>query len=101
MVDRPDDLKIGIRTSAITFGRFDVAAVMLCYALTLGLLALVGGMLGLGWAFHAALVLALSIIIQHYLWIRARDRQQCFRAFLHNNYIGMVIFAGIVLDGLL
>ena len=101
MVDRPDDLKIGIRTSAITFGRFDVLAVMLCYAATLGLLAQVGWMLALGWAFYVALLLAFGIAIQHYLWIRGRDRQQCFRAFLHNNYIGMVVFAGIVLDGLL
>lgn len=95
MVDRDDDLKIGIKTSAITFGRFDVAAVMLCYALTLLLLAWLGQ--ALGWVFYLGLALAAAIMLRHYFWIRDRERGACFRAFLHNNYVGMVIFAGIVL----
>ncbi|MDD2885855.1 MAG: 4-hydroxybenzoate octaprenyltransferase [Dechloromonas sp.] len=101
MVDRPDDLKIGIKTSAITFGRFEVAAVLTCYALTLLLLAAVGQGRGLGWAFYLGLLLAGGVMARHYVWIRDRQPAQCFRAFLHNNYVGMAVFVGIVGDGLL
>jgi 4-hydroxybenzoate polyprenyltransferase len=100
MVDRPDDLKIGIRSAAITFGRMDVAAVMLCYALTLGLLALVGAMSALGPLYFAGLIVAAGIAGYHYTLIRTRDRGRCFKAFLHNNWIGCCIFAGLVLDRL-
>nr|MBL8412683.1 4-hydroxybenzoate octaprenyltransferase [Dechloromonas sp.] len=98
MVDRDDDLKIGIKTSAITFGRFDVAAVMACYAVTLGILAWLGFGLRLGWIYDAGLVAAAAIFVQHYFWIRGRERMPCFKAFLHNNYAGLVIFLGIALD---
>jgi 4-hydroxybenzoate polyprenyltransferase len=98
MVDREDDLKIGIRTSAITFGRFDVAAVMGCYALTLLLLAWVGYGLQLGLLFYLGLAVAALIMGVHYTWIRERQRMPCFKAFLHNNYVGAAIFAGIALD---
>jgi 4-hydroxybenzoate polyprenyltransferase len=101
MVDREDDLKIGIKTSAITFGRFDVAAVMLCYAATLAILAGVGWTHGLGWPFYAGLGVAAAIMGVHYGWIRGRERMACFRAFLHNNYVGMAIFAGIVINDLI
>ena len=101
MVDRNDDLKIVIRTSAITFGRFDVAAVMLCYAVTLALLAGVGVYLGLGGIYFVALLLAAGIMGWHYTLIRARERMACFKAFLNNNYVGLVVFAGMVLDHLL
>ncbi|WP_150428072.1 4-hydroxybenzoate octaprenyltransferase [Dechloromonas sp. CZR5] len=101
MVDRDDDLKIGIKTSAITFGRFDVAAVMGCYAATLGLLGWIGVTLHLGWAFHAGLLVAAGIMGVHYTWIRGRERMPCFKAFLHNNWVGAAIFAGIVVDFLL
>ena len=101
MVDRPDDLKIGIKTSAITFGRFDVLAIMCCYALTLILIAWVGWQNGLGPAFGAGLVLALLMIIYHYTLIRDRQGPGCFKAFLHNNWVGAAIFAGIALDYLL
>jgi len=98
MVDREDDLKIGIKTSAITFGCFDVAAVMLCYALTLGLLAWIGYGLQLGLVFYVGLGVAAVITGVHYTWIRGRERMACFKAFLHNNYVGAAIFAGIALD---
>lgn len=98
MVDREDDLKIGIKTSAITFGRFDVAAVMLCYAATLIILAGVGVSMRLGWAYFGGLVIAGAIMAVHYTWIRGRERMACFKAFLHNNYVGLAIFAGIVVD---
>lgn len=101
MVDRDDDLKIGIKTSAITFGRFDVAAVMLCYAVTLGIIAWVGYLLHRGWAFYGGLLVAAGIMGVHYTWIRGRERMPCFKAFLHNNYVGGVIFAGIVIDYLI
>jgi 4-hydroxybenzoate polyprenyltransferase len=98
MVDREDDLKIGIKTSAITFGRFDVAAIMVCYATTLAIVAWVGWTLGLGWIFLAGLAVAAAIMAMHYTWIRGRERMACFRAFLHNNWVGAAIFAGIVVD---
>ena len=98
MVDRPDDLKIGIKTSAITFGRFDVAAVMACYALTLVLLGWVGLSTGRGALFVLGLALAAAIMAYHYTLIRERDRPKCFKAFLHNNWVGAAIFAGWVLD---
>lgn len=98
MVDRNDDLKIGIKTSAITFGRFDVAAVMFCYVVTLALIAWVGNAYAMGWPFYAALAIAAVIMGVHYTWIRGRERMPCFKAFLHNNWVGGVIFAGIALD---
>ena len=101
MVDRNDDLKIGIKTSAITFGRFDVAAVMLCYAVTLALIAWVGSTYALGWPFYSALAIAAGIMGVHYTWIRGRERMACFKAFLHHNWVGGIIFAGIALDFLL
>lgn len=96
MVDREDDLKIGIRTSAITFGRFDVLAVMLCYALSLGLIAVVGWQLALGLFFYAGLLLAAGIALYHWTLIRGRERLACFKAFRHNNWLGAAVFAGIV-----
>lgn len=98
MVDREDDLKIGIKTSAITFGRFDIAAVMLCYGLTLALIGWVSHMRHLGLAFYAGLLVAAAIMALHYTWIRERERMACFKAFLHNNYVGAAIFIGIVID---
>jgi 4-hydroxybenzoate polyprenyltransferase len=98
MVDRDDDLKIGIKTAAITFGRFDVMAVMLCYALTLGLIMVSGWQFGLGAWFHAGLLAAATMAAYHYTLIRDRDRMRCFAAFRHNNWLGAAIFAGIALD---
>jgi 4-hydroxybenzoate polyprenyltransferase len=98
MVDREDDLKIGIKTSAITFGRFDVAAVMACYAATLAIIGGIGWTLHLGLAFYAGLLVAAGIMGVHYTWIRGRERMLCFKAFLHNNWVGLVIFVGIVVD---
>ena len=98
MVDRNDDLKIGIKTSAITFGRFDVAAVMACYAATLAIIGGIGYRLHLGVAFYAGLLVAAGIMGVHFTWIRGRERMACFKAFLHNNWVGAVIFAGIAVD---
>jgi 4-hydroxybenzoate polyprenyltransferase len=101
MVDRPDDLKIGIKTSAITFGRFEVAAIMICYALTLLLLGWAGLATGAGAPFLAGLAVAAGLMGYHYTLIRDRDRPRCFKAFLHNNWVGAAIFAGIVVDFLI
>ncbi len=101
MVDRADDLKIGIKTSAITFGRFDVAAVMFCYAMTLGLIAWVGYQMHARWAFYAGLCVAAGIAVYHYTLIRERDPARCFKAFLHNNWLGAAVFAGIAIDFLI
>ncbi|TVO57637.1 4-hydroxybenzoate octaprenyltransferase [Denitromonas halophila] len=98
MVDRPDDLKIGIKTSAITFGRFDVAAVMVCYALFLALMAWVGMALGRGVFYMLGLLVAAAIMVYHFALIRGRERDRCFRAFLHNNWVGLAVFVGLVLD---
>jgi len=95
MVDRADDVKIGIRTSAITFGRFDVAAVMLCYLGTLVLLASVGWWQHLRWPFYLGLAAAAGIAGYHYTLIRGREPARCFTAFLHNNWFGAAVFAGI------
>ncbi len=98
MVDRDDDLKIGIKTSAITFGRFDVAAVMLCYALAFALISIVGWQYGLRLWFIVGLLIAIACAMYHYALIRERDRTRCFAAFRHNNWLGAAIFAGIAID---
>ncbi|MBR7975041.1 4-hydroxybenzoate octaprenyltransferase [Burkholderia vietnamiensis] len=95
MVDRDDDIKIGIRTSALTFGRFDVVAIMLCYAVTLGIYAWIGATLGFGLAFWAGWAAALGCALYHYTLIKDRERMPCFAAFRHNNWLGGVLFAGI------
>jgi 4-hydroxybenzoate polyprenyltransferase len=98
MVDRDDDLIIGIRTSAITFGRFDVAAVMLCYGAALAIDLACGWLLGLRWWFAGGVVVAAGIALYHYTLIRERDRMRCFAAFRHNNWLGAALFAGVALD---
>ena len=98
MVDREDDLKIGIRTSAITFGRYDVAAIMLCYAATLALLTWVGYRYHLGVYYFLGLMLSAGIALYHYTLIRQRQRAACFKAFLHNNWLGAAVFVGLLAD---
>ena len=97
MVDRDDDLKIGIKTSAITFGHFDVMGIMLCHAGFLSIMIGIGLMQKLGLAYYVGLIAASGLIIYQYRLIRKRDPVLCFRAFLHNNWVGAVVFAGIVL----
>ena len=101
MVDREDDLRIGIKTAAITFGRFDIAAVALCYAATLGLLAWVGRMLTLGWPYYLGLGGAFLIALYHLRLIRRREPAACFKAFLHNTWFGAAVFAGIAANFLI
>ena len=101
MVDRDDDLRIGIRSSAINFGRFDITAVMLCYDGMLVILAWLGLAHERGFAYAAGLTVAACMMGLHYRWIRERTREGCFRAFNHNNWVGGAIFAGLALDYLL
>jgi 4-hydroxybenzoate polyprenyltransferase len=96
MVDRDDDARLGIRTSALTLGRWDVAAVMASYALMLVLLATLGARRALAWPYYAGLGAAAAMMLYHGRLIRARSREGCFRAFRHNNWVGAAIFAGIV-----
>jgi 4-hydroxybenzoate polyprenyltransferase len=98
LVDIEDDRKIGIKTSALTFGRFDIANIMLCYAATLALLATIGWQLGFGWPYAIGLIVAAGIAGYHYMLIRGRERMRCFKAFLHNNWLGAAVFAGIVAE---
>ncbi len=95
MVDRDDDLKLAIKTSAVTLGRFDVAAVMGFYAIHLLSWALIGWHLGLGWPFFAALLAAASIAGWHFTLIRGRTREGCFKAFRLNHWLGFVVFVGV------
>jgi 4-hydroxybenzoate polyprenyltransferase len=96
MVDREDDRKIGIRTSAITFGRYDVSAVMICHAMFLLILAWIGWRHTPGvYFFFGGLLLAAGLAATHYQMIRDRDPESCFRAFQNNNWIGAAVFAGL------
>ena len=98
MVDRDDDVKIGIKSSAIFFGKYDVIAVMACYAMMLGLLAYVGKFMGYGKFYFIGLSAALGLVLWQYQLIKNRDKTLCFKAFLHNNWIGLAVFIGIAAE---
>ncbi len=95
MVDRDDDLRIGIQTSAITLGRFDVAAIMLFYAVYLSVWAEVLARLTDNGFFLAGLALAAAQAVWHFFLIRKRSREGCFKAFRLNHWVGMAVFAGV------
>ena len=97
-VDRDDDVRIGIKTAAITLGRNDVAAVMACYGVALALLAGIGVYHGLGVAYYLGLAGSASFMAYHYRLIRDRDRDACFKAFNQNNWVGAVVFVGLFAD---
>ena len=101
MVDRDDDIHLGIHSSALWFGRYDVAAVMACYAIAIALLAWTGTLSGLNWIYFGGLAVAAGIALYHYLLIRERQRERCFKAFLHNNWFGAAVFAGVAGDYLM
>jgi 4-hydroxybenzoate polyprenyltransferase len=98
MVDRDDDVKLGVKSSAILLGRHDVAAVMTCHAAFLGLLAAVGVWQRMGVLYYVGLALAAGFVYAQYQMIRDRDRDRCFEAFLNNNWVGAAVFGGIALD---
>ncbi|MEO9101830.1 MAG: 4-hydroxybenzoate octaprenyltransferase [Burkholderiales bacterium] len=101
MVDRDDDLKIGMKTSAITLGRFDVPVVTACYfvALAIWWVALQGH--GLGWPFYVGLAAAATQAVWHHTLIRDRTRDGCFKAFRLNHWFGFAIFAGVAIGFML
>jgi 4-hydroxybenzoate polyprenyltransferase len=96
MVDRDDDLKIGMKTSAITFGRFDVAAVMLSYAIFLAVWAWAGASRSLGALFFVGIAIAAGQAFWHWRLIRERARNGCFKAFRLNHWLGFTVFVGVV-----
>lgn len=98
MVDRDDDLTIGMKTSAITLGRWDVAAVMGFYAAYLVSWALLGRALGLGTVFLLGIAAAAAQAVWHYAMIRTRTRDGCFKAFRLNHWLGFAVFVGVALD---
>ena len=98
MVDRDDDLKIGMKTSAITLGRFDVAAVMGFYAVHLGAWAWLGLSLGMGGWFLLGMAAAAAQAVWHFTLIRERDRDGCFKAFRLNHWLGFAVFVGTAVD---
>lgn len=101
MVDRDDDIKLGLKTAAITFGQFDVLAIAICYVAAIALLGYAGYLMAWGLAFYTGLLIALGLAVTHVRWIRERDRSACFRAFRHNNWFGAAVFGGIVAQYLL
>ena len=98
MVDRDDDLRVGIKSSAIFFGRADVAVVMACYGAYLSLLLLLGNATGARWPFYLGCGMAFGFALYHYMLIRERTREGCFQAFRHNNWVGFAVFAGTAFD---
>jgi 4-hydroxybenzoate polyprenyltransferase len=101
MVDRDDDIRIGIKTSALTLGRFDVIGVMAFYVVFLAMWTVLGLRLGMGHWFLAGLAIAAAQVVWHYALIKDRSREGCFKAFRENHWVGFAIFAGTVLDLLL
>ncbi|ELI6447633.1 4-hydroxybenzoate octaprenyltransferase [Photobacterium damselae] len=101
MVDRDDDLNIGIKSTAILFGRFDKMIIGMLQLGTLLLLTAVGGVLGLSQIFYWFLLLAAMLFVYQQMLIKQRQREDCFRAFLNNNYVGMVICIGLAVSVLL
>ena len=98
MVDRDDDMRLNIKTSALLFGVFDVAVVLLCQALFILIMAGVGASLMLGLWYFAGLALALLSVVRQYQLIKTRERERCFKAFMHNNWMGAAVFGGLALD---
>jgi 4-hydroxybenzoate polyprenyltransferase len=98
MVDRDDDIKLGLKSSAILFGRFDVAGVMICHALFLLCMTYVGVTARCGVGYFSGLVVAACVIAYQYLLIRERRREGCFSAFMLNNFVGAAVWAGIIAE---
>jgi 4-hydroxybenzoate polyprenyltransferase len=98
MVDRDDDIRIGIKTSALTLGRYDVAGVMAFYAAYLLSWTLLGRAMGLGAWYLLGIAAAALQALWHFMLIRTRTREGCFKAFRLNHWVGFAVFAGVALD---
>lgn len=95
MVDRDDDLKIGIKSTAILFGRHDKLIIGILQVAVLALMVAIGALNGLGWQFYGAVIIAGALFIYQQKLIVNRDRDACFKAFMNNNYVGLVLFIGL------
>jgi 4-hydroxybenzoate polyprenyltransferase len=98
MVDRDDDAKIGIQSSALFFGRFDVLAIMLCFVAMLGILIYVGLFMGYGMFYFSGLLLTTLLVLKQYGLIKKRLKTECFKAFLQNSWIGAAVTLGLFLE---
>ena len=98
MVDRDDDLKLGLKSSAILLGRHDVAGVMVAQGLFLTTMAIIGYWQFLGLLYYAGLAVAAILVIYQHQLIEERSREGCFKAFRNNNWVGLAIFVGLALD---
>jgi 4-hydroxybenzoate polyprenyltransferase len=98
MVDREDDIRIGLKSSAILLGRYDVAAVVASHAIFLMLMAIIGWWQFLGILYYVGLIIAAGLVYYQYSLIRTRDRDACFKAFVNNNWLGCAIFVGLAAD---
>lgn len=98
MADRPDDLKIGVKSAAILFGDLDKLIIFLLQIILVAILVFVGRRAGLGSSYYVGLAIAGLLALYHQWLIRKRDPDQCFKAFLHNRWFGMAVFLGIALD---
>lgn len=98
MVDRDDDRKLGIQSSALFFGSYDVLAIMACYVAMLGIFIMIGQQLGFGIYYFAGVAVALGLTIRQYQLIKNRQKSNCFKAFLDNNWIGGVLFLGLMAE---
>jgi 4-hydroxybenzoate polyprenyltransferase len=98
MVDRDDDLRIGVKSTAIIFGDSDKRIVLFLQLMTLALLFTVGDMLAFGWPYQLSLIIAAGFFCYQQMLIAGRDRDRCFQAFLNNHYVGLVIFVGVTVE---
>ncbi|OKP00527.1 4-hydroxybenzoate octaprenyltransferase [Xenorhabdus eapokensis] len=95
MVDRDDDLKIGVKSTAVLFGRFDKLIIGILQFIMLGILVLVGAMVNLGGIYYWTVLLATALFVYQQKLITNRERAACFQSFMNNNYVGLVLFLGI------
>lgn len=98
MVDKEDDLKIGVKSTAILFGHYDRHIMALLQLIIIGLLMVVGFLQGLGWAYYLGVAFACGFSVYQQILIFKRERAKCFKAFLNNNWFGLVIFVGVLLQ---
>jgi 4-hydroxybenzoate polyprenyltransferase len=101
MVDRDDDLKIGVKSTAILFGRHDKLIVGILQVIVLALMTAVGWLNGLGWPYYASIAVAGALFIYQQWLVVNREREACFKAFMNNNYVGLVLFLGLAVSYLL
>ena len=98
MVDRDDDLRIGVKSTAIVFGDSDKRIIMFLQLMTLALLFTVGDILAFGWPYQLSLVIAAGFFCYQQMLISGRDRDRCFQAFLNNHYVGLIVFIGVIIE---